>query len=769
MPGQRTIMNPNNIINTSQAMNLLKKQLNLILVLITLLFLHFNLIDLQSRFFGWVLFVVFIILTGKWWQEILRRVFSFNSKTFLNKIFSWFSVFTLLGLFSSVALVFYRLTDLVVWGVYLLVALFSFLLYVRVKKCRIRNKENFSPESNKNFILFGSSLTIFLVYISLWMVGLFLLYKSTSTGVLMSPWQTISEYFLPVFFVLTLLSGLFLFSKYKSKVILFIFILQSILIHLYLPMSHEMPWGGDVWRHLAVENKLVQEEYVLPVLVGEEATWREVIGVDLPEIFLTPHKYSYGQLWGTSVLLSKTLRVDLLQINRWLVPILWSLVMPFILFRLGWMLFGSKRRGLWLVWVSSFTFPFQVLGAISLPVALGSILFLFSLMLWLQYLRDKNKWQRNLVLVLGLLMLFGYSLHFILFWLVVVISCLVKLAISKTPAIPHIKKIFKIKSVVFNYVSIIGLMIVAIFVLPAIEVWRNISFMPDSIAWWQNFKQLIGQLTGWFYAASIRPHDILSNNFIFNHTPDYAFVSNIFNTWRWWLVPIMIVIIILTKYSAFKILHSKNNLLHKVLLVFTSMTFGGYMIGWFVLEGDRLLTRRLDLLLAFSFVVFVILALQNFLEKTKLKKIYLRILVLLCVIIFSWFGTFTYASGPDMRVMSNAEYEVAGHILQTESDCVLADTYVLLSLEALSGGAIVGGGFPIDYQFGQKERVKLFNKLTDNPEDGDLIKAKELTNSESCIFVQKSELFSEEKIDKLNKIFDTEPTLFNGFFIYLNN
>ena len=157
--------------------------------------------------------------------------------------------------------------------------------------------------------------------------------------------------------------------------------MQAFLLHAYLPLSHDLPWGGDVWRHLAVEERLMEGGQVLPVLFGDEAKWVEKIGIDIPEVLISPYKYSYSQLWGSSVLLAKTFSVNLLLINKWLVPILFSLVMTFVLYRIGWLLFGNKRQGLWLVWLSFIPFSFQALGGLTLPVSLGYLNFFFVLML----------------------------------------------------------------------------------------------------------------------------------------------------------------------------------------------------------------------------------------------------------------------------------------------------------------------------------------------------------------------------------------------------
>jgi len=706
----------------------LTKQLNKIFLLTVVLFLlYFNLVAWQQAWLGWILFVIYLVLVGDWWREILRRLFGMNGKTWMIRVLAWLTSFLLLGLVSSIFVVFNKLSLGLIWWVYLLVALLTLIIYSFLSRQSYQREVGVWTEQVKEKILFKKSLLLPILYVILWLAGFYLLLISKSNTVLQSPWQTISEYYLPIFFVLTLLSGIFLFARYKIKMILFIFILQSILLHLYLPLSHQQPWGGDVWRHLAIESQIEEGRQILPVLVGPEAEWQEKVGVDVPKVFFSPQKYTYSQLWGTTVLLSQTLQADLITVNKWLVPILWSIVMPFILFRIGWLLFNSRRKGLWLTWLSFLAFPFQALGGLTLPVSLGYLTFFFVLMLWLQYLRDNYSGQKWLVVLFSILMLFGYSLHFILIWLIILFS-------------------YILKKIQHRGVGI-GLLFASFFILPVVELVSKLSHWPEKLNFLDNIYQLVGQFTGWFYASLIRPHDILSGNILFNHTPDYAFVTNIFTTWRWYLIPLMIIFILLFKYSVWKIVWQKVNQGWGVLVWLVCLVWGGYFIDWYVLVGDRLLTRRLDLLLAFLWLLFVTYALHYILSKCKVKKLFVKISILLAIFILSWFGTMTYASGPDMRVVSASEYLAAEMISNNHGGCVLADTWTLLALEGLTAKDIVGGGFPINYQFGQSERVDLLEQFTIKPSLGLLDQAKELTGAEACCLILDKELVNKTEVD----------------------
>lgn len=144
-----------------------------------------------------------------------------------------------------------------------------------------------------------------------------------------------------------------------------------------------------------------------------------------------------------------------------------------------------------------------------------------------------------------------------------------------------------------------------------------------------------------------------------------------------------------------------------------------------------------------AFLIFVILAIVSGYQTLKISnfKFQIKIITIVIILGLSWFTTFTYASGPDLRVVSKDEFEAAKYIfppLVGEGRvglCVLADTWVLLPLEALSKGQIVGGGFPIDYNFAQPERTVLFNEMINNPRASVLKLAHEKTGAGECWFV----------------------------------
>lgn len=735
----------------------LRKKYHLFLDIAVLVLMYLNLVRWTWGLLGWFLLFVFLLSNGRLWEIILRRVFGIREYKTITEIFSWFFSFILLSFVSSIFVVYIRLTPTMIWSVYLIVSLSGWLSYYLARRQSFDGRSELSEKNN--LVVFKNSTVLVILYFILFALGFYGLLLFKSEEILYSPWQVISEMYLLIFFALMLISGIFLFGRYKVKAILFIFILQSVLLHLYLPLSHEMPWGGDVWRHLAVEKQLQNQEYVLPVLVGDEASWSEAWGIDIPDVFLVPQKYTYGQLWGASVLLAETLQVDLLPINKWMIPIIWSIIVPLVLFKIGLLLFESRRRALWLVWLSLLPFSLQVLGSLTLPTSLGFIVFLFVLMLWLHYLRDGQKWQKNIVLFFSVLMLFGYTLYFVLVWLMIIFSTVWQKIKSR--------KYFDRTVGSGKWTVLLGMF--GIFIFPLLELISRISYLPKNINWFGNLKNLVGQFTGYYYATSIRSHDILSGNILFNHTPESAFVENIFTSYRWWLVPAMLLVWFLVKFALVDILRKKKGEIWSLFVWLVFVVVGGYIIGWFILDGDRSFVRRLDPVFAILVIIFFIYGFDILIRRVS-KKYLKSIIILGFIILFSWFTTFSYATGPDMRVVSQDEYGVARYIWEnSDSDknnyCVLGDTWILLALEGISAGQIVGGGFPIDYQFGQEERVDLLKKMRTNPTPDLLERSGDLTGAESCWLVAGSEMDSEIK-DKIESIFNRKGEIIYNMLVW---
>jgi len=724
--------------------------------------LYVDLTRTQSVALGVLVFSFYLFVVGSWWRDLLNAIFRMQWGSVVTYIFAVSTTFFLLGFGASVLTVWYKLSSEGIWWIYVVVAVVSFILLTASQKMGYTKEKELSPPVSRWVLVsIVHKKHFFLIILCLagLLLGFFMLFQSRSTEVLFSPWQTIHHYFLPLYALLSVLLGVLIFSKERTTQVLFLLVLFSLLGHSYLSLSHINPWGGDVWRHLAVEQKLASGDMVLPVLFGNEARWREVLGVDVPEALVIPNKYAYGHLWGMSVLVSQTLHLDLIAINIWLIPILWSLLFPLIFFRFGKLLFGSWRTGLLLAWLSTIPFPLQALGALSLPNSLGFLVFLFVLMLWIQYVQERGIWQRRIVLLLSVLMLFGYSLYALLIWAVLLLTFL-------TTTISNLHNPMVRKS------GFTTLTLLSVFFFPLVEILTHFSFVPEYIPLWNNIKQAIGELSGWFYASAIRPHDIVSGNILFNHTPDFAFVSSLFTDWRWHILVGTVAIWTVVKLGIVHLLRNEQSIVWRVLATLGVCAVGGYLIGWYLLSGDRLFVRRLDPMIAFLVVLFFVYGISRVRASWFVWFHRIRVLLIVLSLVFAgWYATTTYASGPDMQVASEDDVRVSKYIWEEEnkeasSFCVLADTWTLLVLEGISLQHIVGGGFPIDAQFAQPERTVLYSEIVAHPRPSVMTQSKEKTGASHCWVVVPIDSLSEAHETNMRALSDQPPEQFGDLVVW---
>ncbi|MBP9761327.1 MAG: hypothetical protein KBD15_03765, partial [Candidatus Magasanikbacteria bacterium] len=529
--------------------------------------------------------------------------------------------------------------------------------------------------------------------------------------------------------------------------------------HAAVPLSHSLPWGGDVWRMIGIEGRLQTEHVVFPVLFGEGVTTVSVWGVTTPEIFTAPHKYVYGHLWASTLLIADTFRVSLLSLNMWLVPLLWGVFFPLLSFRIALLFFRSERYAIWITALLQMPFILQAQGSLTLASSLGFLFFLFWFLLWCSFLDGRRRYQWVLAVFFAVLSLFGYSLYAILIWAIIAVSLIFLFAknISKTA----------LRRGVYWMVGLFGAIL-----LPAIELLLHTSRFSFITPFFGNIKTALAQFSGWAYTTALATGDILSGNIVFNHTPQYAFVENIFTLWRGHSIILMALIAAgICLYIVSLFVKPKKIYWYVLFWVFVTVFFG-YVVGWFILEGDRSLIRRLDPLLAYCFVFFSFSGWRIFFSTMRFSFLQIHVsLIAIGVIFFLSFTTTTIAlSGPDMRSMGEGEYAAAAYVsrhlaFDMSSHCVIADTWLLLALEAQSNGYSIGGGFPIDYQFGQKERVVLVQELQENPSIEIIQKAHEITESSVCWIAMSFPLETQEKIAELREITDEEGVFFDDVFV----
>ncbi len=683
---------------------------------------------------GWLLFLAYGLMTSFWWKDVFESRFFGHLSGVVGKVYGMTAAFLLLGLVSSIFVVWYKLTPLTIAASYGIAAVASYLCWYMYAGKYPATHAQHAPD---HVYFPGKSVFIF-TYILLFIVGMFFYSLPASTTAHVTPWHVLGNATWMIFFFLSAFVGVFIFSKIRSSIVLSLILLFSLYTHLYLPASHTLPWGGDVWRLISVEEKLLQGKSELPVLFGPERTTRIIGEYTIADALVVPHKYTYGHLWGISVIIAKTLSINLITLNKWLIPLVWSFAIPVIFYRTGTVLFDSRRKGLLFAWSSCLVFTLQAVGALTLPVSLGTLTFFFAMSVLIESIKQKKRSMWAFLILLSGLMFFGYILHAILFFL-----CLLA-----TGTILYLQQKNNWSVTVHRSIYGVGL-ILALLCIPAIELITKSGVWPDVFEVKKQLLQMIGQLSGWFYATMIRPHDIVSGNILFNHTPQAAFITRAVTVWRYHILALSLLIWIYATYGFLRIFLLKKYSPWHIIGLLSATVIGGYIFGWYVLTGDRLFTRRLDPLMAYVLLLLALYGIRAGISKIathtscslRTKRAFLLCSILVC----SWFGTTAWLSGPDLPVTDQSTLVAARFIAQDiqgntqEPICVLADTWILLPLEGITAGRVVGGGFPIGYQFDQKERVALYKEFQAEPSILIAEKISAVVSARSCYLVLETE------------------------------
>lgn len=534
-------------------------------------------------------------------------------------------------------------------------------------------------------ILLAAGLAAFLLY---------LLSISDTYSSVLSPWQTIAPGYSLVFFCFTLLVGfLVVFGELPRSLKLVLLGLFSFVVSSYLPLTHVFIYGADGWRHMANEAQIIAGHWPIKPLLADGTR----AGFSLGDI-------SYGLFWLVSVGASKLFAVSLLSVTKWLQPVLWAMCFPLLLWKFTGYFEFSKRGRYFVVWLSALPFALQAASAFSLPVNFGFIFFMAGMVL-LAARAQRAAWATRKILA-------GYTLVLALNYLLYPLLYLLAWAVLEL-LVATTKKSNTVRHWLFVFAN--ALLVLAI---PLVELLFGYSrVVPIHI--FDALRQLLGNLSGWYIAAGPRPHDIATANILFNQVPLAAFVPNFLTTMRWWL-PIFAVgfwagaiYFVYTTLQRWFLVKAAPTVMPRIwLTLVTSGWCVSYFIGRYILGGDQLLSRRMEVVLAFLAIIcfgyFVELVIQSAWYENRTFMWFALLWVISAGI------TASYSLGPDTQTVSRAQYQAMQYVWTHVGQgpyCVVADTYPLLALEAISGGKIVGGGFPIDKNFGQPELQSLWQNF----------------------------------------------------------
>lgn len=647
-----------------------------------------------------LLFIGLLTSCGFLIEEALVVFFHFE-KSLRTKVLGSLFAFIMTSWFSGAAVLLGQISWLSIACILISVLALSAFLYfwarhnafpdqfVEIKKLEL-------PElpQKKHWLIIG-------FYLILAVIGFYLLSSSRTGDAIHTPWQVINKYFIYVFALATFVLAMSIVTRLKTNWLLLLLVIHSLLLHSYLPLTHDLFYGADGWRHLATENRLISGlNFIEPAISDQTSVSRLTFIVG---------KVAYSQLWGVSILLSKIFGFDLMSLNKWFLPVLWSVFIPFVLFEIGRSLGWSKRLSLLFVWLSFLPFAWQAGGSFTLPVNLGFITWISLILLIFKRAENPETTQVWILIVAGILSIFGYSLFVLLFWLSFFIFELINWKED------------------FSWPAMLFITFLVALVLPFFEWQFGYTGITPTGSLVDGLKQFIGNFTAYYLAVGPRPHDISVGNVIFNQTPGYSFVENYLTVFRGWLVAFMIVfwafVIVGLRAAHMKGLGSLPNLSGNLninrershlgwFLIITCGIYASYIVTRYWLPGEHLLMRRLDVVLAFLFITLFTLGISQIPFSKRRAP-----LVIFCLLILSSTIAASYSLGPDTDTNSTDEYAAMKYVLEQEKSeqkhCVIANTYPLLALETLSKNSIVGGGFPISHNFEQPELTRIISEHRD--------------------------------------------------------
>ncbi len=680
---------------------------------------------------GWLSAVIYLSVLTWWLSFFLRRFFTKGLSLYL----SLFVVLYLLSFLLGAVIDLYKYSDsLFILVLFILSGLVYFLKYIgqkqKVEKSTLTGIDDLPAD---NFIQINKYLIIFLPLVIV--MGLVLLIKSRTGEYILTPWQVIPKMYVYLFLLATFVVVSLIFSRLKSEFILLILIIYSLALHAYLPFVYQTGFGGDKWRHLASERYLLQEKIYSPALLGEPIRWMEIGPIRLPEVLVAGNKTSYGNMWAITIALSKFLSVDVFWVDYWLGFVLWSLFLPVLMYLWGGLVYNNRHFRLLLAFLPSMFYIMQAFGAITIPVAFGSLFFYFVFYLWMRFYLTGDKLVRNFALFLSALMYFGYILNFLLI-------------IEIAAAVLLLQKISNRKA---KMIVAVVLVIVFSATIPLLEAVMGYGgFKPTLFSWRgivNGLADAFGSLTG-LIAFIPRPIHIDQGNWLYNQTRStqssasllsLSVLPFIFTTLVWGIILLGVE----------KLRHLPDKRVGKFVGVGLVVLLVNYIWSWYFMTGNHILARRLDLIIVFVLNIFFALGVFYLLENT-LFKVRWRHKVFALLIGLSIITVSTYTSGPFLEVVTQDEVEAARYVWQNIDKssgkfCVVANTWPLLAVEAESARAIVGGGFPVYLEYAQPERVKIFEGMLRFPLQKPWLKqAQQITGANECWYMVEKRWLSDK-------------------------
>jgi len=476
------------------------------------------------------------------------------------------------------------------------------------------------------------------IYFGLIISLFYILFINKTTNAIVSPWQVVPSHFFIIYFLSTciLLYKIFI---YTEKFNLFLITLHTLLSSSIALIIYQIGYGFDPFIHRATEKIILNSGYILP-----------------------KNPYYVGQ-YSLIVILTKIFNINLNIIDKILVPVLSSIIIPTLTY-FSLVKINLEKK---ISQITSLIFPFFILFTIffTVPQNLANIFLIIFIFLVLIYLKNNI----NNIIKLNHLWLLAIAITCIHPLAGIPALMTVWLLSIKNPVNPvknmghrTCKKI-KILSILIFAISVPVIFYFLSFILPDFNISLDLS----------NLKTR------------------LISDFSFNYLPFHSFLHSIY--FLKILFPVLIITLTLLSFrqSYKKQKHLKLFLIIALILLFNSLLLSLFSFHSIIYYEQNIFPIRL-----IHFAYFFILAfiLSN-LSRVPCKFTKYNFLVITSIAFIA--TNFLYLSYPTYDIIEkNKGYSVsqsdieAVRKIQEISD---TDNFVVLSNQSTSAAALQEFGF----------------------------------------------------------------------------
>lgn len=723
--------------------------MTIILSIISILIILLNVFFIKNTFFGFFGLLIWVVIVGWAYKKVLEKYFK---NLFCKKLLGCFIAFYFLCFFGSIFILFYKI-NLLFFAISLVCATIFPWIFINKKelisfKRIFLIKEYYLKIKNKYHLRFLNKrrvnvnfLILFISFISIAILIMYYLLKARNGEYNIYQFNNTNPLLWLLFASLIVLDFIFIFKfennikKYFSFGIILV-ILTSFLFHSPLVTVYKSGFGGDRLRHTGAEKFLQEGNIYTPSLFGSEenVSMKEFAGIKIPEVLVVGNKQSYSNKWASDIFLSWILNIDVINIDKYFVFIIWSIFIPIIFINIFKNFSKDNKTKLIFALSSVFLSPFLIQGSQGDPRGFGLLLFLFVLMLFIEKVNNDDFNIKTFFIFLFsnfILLYFNYILFLGIFFIISSLYVVFKTNI-KNKSLSVI--IFSLPILLLDLLSLQTFLIKQSF----LELLERIKdFFLNLLSIKSTYIEATESAKNFLYFRTATDIPFINMPWIVN----LAFIfTSIF-----WIISVIGIVKFYKK-------EEKNRF---IIFSFLSLLIS-YTLSEIAFDGVRIFAKRTEIIIALFLLIFFCYAIVEMINKQENNTRFV-IATSFCALL----AVSTLSSGPIMENATESDFKAAKWVFEQvkndEKKCVIGNTWPLLALEYESGRQIITGGFPEGFEYSQKERVEIFNAMITNPTKDVLEKAKEITGANKCYFMIRNkyitDIYSDVNVyDKYNDI-----------------